>query len=330
MDKLNKIGISALAGTLASFAVAQAGEVSVSGSAEVTYTHQDTDEVTGNPLGSNKNISFAGSGELDNGNSFKIYHAMTDAMSGLSSSSLSVGMGSMGTIAYDSGTGGYGLNAIDNVVPTAWEEADHGLTTGMRDVGAVGTKSTLHWVYSEMDGINFQASYNPRVGSGHAGDGATSAGAKGAGWDFAIKADSSAVGVDGLAVGFGMGEVDNGAGSNVDEEEWTAYATYAVGGFSIGYQHTVNDNGGSNTEHVTDVYGIAFNVNDQFSIGYQYGETEYDNVSSTDVTAEFKGYQMAYTMGPLKIAAVDNEGENHNGTSGTNDAHKEISVSMAF
>ena len=57
MDKLRKIGLSALAGTLASFS-ASAGEMSVSGSAEVTWSQQDNDEVTGNPLGSNKNLTF--------------------------------------------------------------------------------------------------------------------------------------------------------------------------------------------------------------------------------------------------------------------------------
>lgn len=67
MNKLKKIGITALAGTLASLSAAQAGSMSVSGSAEVSYVQRDSDEITGNPIGMNKNISFAGSGELDNG-----------------------------------------------------------------------------------------------------------------------------------------------------------------------------------------------------------------------------------------------------------------------
>ena len=44
-------------------------------------------------------------------------------------------MGGIATLAYDSGTGGYGANAVDNIVPTAWEEIDYGLSTGITDVG---------------------------------------------------------------------------------------------------------------------------------------------------------------------------------------------------
>ena len=49
MNKFKKVGISALAGSLAAFS-AQAVEMSVSGSAKVTYYNNNTDEVTGNPL----------------------------------------------------------------------------------------------------------------------------------------------------------------------------------------------------------------------------------------------------------------------------------------
>ena len=42
MDNLKKIGITALAGTLASVSAAQAGSMSVSGTAELTYTQLDS------------------------------------------------------------------------------------------------------------------------------------------------------------------------------------------------------------------------------------------------------------------------------------------------
>ena len=53
MNKLKKIGFSALAGSLASLSV-QAGEMAVSGSAEVSYVQKDNTEMTGNPIGLNK------------------------------------------------------------------------------------------------------------------------------------------------------------------------------------------------------------------------------------------------------------------------------------
>ena len=127
MNRLKNIGISALAGTLVSLSAAQAGGGSVSGSYELSYTNLDHDEVTGAKLGVNKNISFGASGDVSDGGgvTWASTVAMSDSM-GLSSASMNINMGGIATLAYDSGTGGYGANAVDNVVPTAWEEIDYG------------------------------------------------------------------------------------------------------------------------------------------------------------------------------------------------------------
>ena len=66
MNKLNKIGISALCGSLAAILAANAGELTVTGGADVTWTSL-SGQVTGNPLGIGSNFGFSGSGELDNG-----------------------------------------------------------------------------------------------------------------------------------------------------------------------------------------------------------------------------------------------------------------------
>ena len=91
MDKLKKVGLSALAGTLATLSAAQAGSMSVSGTAEVSYVQRDSDEVTGNTIGMSKDITFNGSGELDNGWTVSVMHELTDAAA-WASSSLSIGM----------------------------------------------------------------------------------------------------------------------------------------------------------------------------------------------------------------------------------------------
>ena len=65
MDTMKKLGLTALAGSLVATS-AYAGEMSVSGSAKVTYTSQDEKEVTGNGFSSGKGLTFSGSGDLDN------------------------------------------------------------------------------------------------------------------------------------------------------------------------------------------------------------------------------------------------------------------------
>ena len=330
MNKMKKIGLSALAGTLASLSET-AGEMSVSGTAELTYVQRNSDEVTGNPLGQKKNVSFAGSGELDNGWTVSILHVMNDAMSGMSSSSMTVGMGALGSISYDSGTGGYGLNAIDNKVPIAFEEADYGMATGIIDAGSVvSSTGSLHWKTPEvMPGLAMQVGYTPRNGQAAVADGG-SGGEGGDGRGYEFTATFSPEMVPGLSVGGGFGEVEDGGTTHgKDREEQTLYATYAFGPLSVGYQWTEDDDNGS-TVYTSDVYGASFNVNDVFSVSYQYGESEYDNSSGADVTAEFEGISAAYNIGPMAIKFTHNEGKSIGGTSGVNDENRELNLSMSF
>jgi len=179
MNKLKNIGISALAGTLVSLSAAQAGGVSVSGAMELSYTMLDHDEVTGNPLGMKKNISFGGSGDLSDGGGVTWAYGvgMTDAF-GLSSATMSINMGGIATLTYDSGGGGTGANAVDNITPTAWEEVDYGFATGISDVGAVSASNgvvTLG-IKAPGAGTGFSVSYASRMGAGHQSDGATGTG----------------------------------------------------------------------------------------------------------------------------------------------------------
>jgi len=332
MNRLKKIGLSALAGTLASLS-AHAGEMSVSGTAELSYVQRHSNETTGNPLGQKKNISFAGSGELDNGWTVSILHVMNDTFTGQSSSSMSIGIGALGSLHIDSATGGYGLNAIDNVVPIAFEEADYGMATGMVDVGTVvGKQSSIHWKVPQiMDGLALQIGYQPRGGASAIADGGSGGDAGSAAFTngHSITADYSAAMLPGLRVGGGWGQnEDGGTAVGKDREEQTYFATYAFGPLSVGYQWSEDDDAGT-TIYTTDVYGASFNVNDVFSISYQYGETEYDK-TGTDVTAEFEGISAAYNVGPMAIKFTHNEGKNVGGTSGTNDENRELNLSMAF
>jgi len=179
MNKLKNIGITALAGTLVSLSAAEAGGVSVTGSWELSYTNLNHSKVTGNKLGVNKNITFGASGDLSDGGgvTWGSTVAASDSL-GLSSASLAINMGGIATLAYDSGTGGYGANAVDNIVPTAWEEIDYGLSTGISDLGAVSaTKGSVHFsVKAPGSGTGFSISYAPRMGTSHISDGATDGG----------------------------------------------------------------------------------------------------------------------------------------------------------
>ena len=326
MNNLRKIGVTALAGTLASISAAQAGELAVTGSAALTYVQKDTTEMTGNPIGMSKDITFKGSGELDNGWTVSVMHDLTDAAA-WASSSISIGMGSLGTIIVDQGTGADFGSALDNVVPQAFEEADAGMDTGMKlSGGAITPNGSITYKFPVFSGLQLGGSYQPRSGAAANADGGTSEGAGKAGWEYA--ADWSPEMVPGLRVGGVIGTCEDCNAGSKDTDEETIFATYVYGPLSIGYQQAEVDNGTKSYD--TDVYGVSFNVNDALSVSYQYGET---SGYAGGITAEFEGISAAYNIGPMAIKFTDNSGSNVNGaTSGDamDDDNRELNLSMSF
>ena len=162
MNKLTKIGVSALCGSLASVAAANAGSMDVTGGASATYTSL-SDTVVGNPLGMTTALTFTGNGELDNGSTFSVTIAHTNKAA-YSGSAIALTTPTLGTFTYDEG-GGTGIDRFDDMMPTAWEETTGtGLSTGLRSVSGVGGVTDLEWNVGIglPEGMNVYGSFAPR------------------------------------------------------------------------------------------------------------------------------------------------------------------------
>ena len=339
MDNFKKVGLTALAGSLAAVS-AHAAEMSVSGATVLTYTSEDDTEVTGNPMGMKTNIGFTASGDV-NGYTVSYMNTSMDKFAGQSSARLSIDMGDMGLIAYDAGSGS-GLATIDDKTPTAAEEIWDGLDGGGASatsvgglVGAAGNSGVINYVKS-MGGATLNAA--ARKGSGTANsDGASSANGQSA-WDFALTASGDSMGVDGLSFGFGYGEAQAGsqsnlAGVNGDDTHITGFANYAYGPVTFGYQKSEIQRASNGAiGEVTDAWGLAYNVNDDLSVSYGERTVTYDKTgtAAVDVDEEGEGIAIAYTMGSMKIAGNRNEVTGNGGTTGTDDSMTEIALSFAF
>ena len=163
MNKLTKIGVSALCGSLAAISAAKAGELSVSGGANMTHTKLGYGE-TGNPLGMASSMTFTGTGELDNGSTVTINIAHNDKNT-YSASDVSIATPSMGTFTYDEG-GGTGIDRFDDKMPTAWEETNGtGVAAGFTTVSGVGGGTDIEWAMpADMlpDGVSAYISFSPK------------------------------------------------------------------------------------------------------------------------------------------------------------------------
>ena len=335
MNNIKKIGLTALAGSLATFSV-NAAEMAVNGATMLTYTSEDSTETTGNPIGMKTNIGFSASGEV-NGYTVSYFSTMSDGMSSMSSNRLSIDMGDIGTISYDNASGS-GLATIDDKTPSAAEEIWDGLgATGATVGGLVGYGSTgvINYV-NTFSGVTLNAAM--RRGSATAnGDGASSGSGEGSFMDAAITGSGDDFGVEGVAWGLGYGEQEAGQqktinGDEGDTTDFTAFVNYTYGPVSVGYQQSAEDAGGEGgTNQYSQRWGIAFNVNENLAISYGEAETQYDG-PGTDVTEDIDGIAVSYTMGSMKIAGNRNEGSNIAGTTGVGgqDAMTEIALSFAF
>ena len=336
MDNLKKVGLTALAGSLAAVS-ANAAEMSVSGATLLTYTSEDATETTGNPFGMKTNLGFTASGDV-NGMTVSYMQTSIDQFAGMSSARLSIDMGDLGVLAFDQGSGS-GLATIDDKTPTAaeeiWDGID-GLTVGGL-VGAAGSSGVFNYIKS-MGGVTFNGAL--RRGSGtKLADGASS-GAGGGAWDFALTGSGEMLGVDGLAWGAGYGKVDRGDHANDvngvtpdDDEHLTAFINYSFGPVTFGFQQSEITSGIAGTaSEQTDAFGIALNVNDNLSVSYGEREVEFGHDSATHVTEDGEGIAVAYTMGSMKIAGNRNEVSNNGGSTGAanTDEMTEIAVSFAF
>jgi outer membrane protein OmpU len=325
MNNFKKVGLTALAGSLAAIS-AHAAEMTVSGASVLTYTSKDSTEVTGNPFGMKTNLGFTASGEV-NGYTVSYMQTSADQFAGMSSARLSIDMGDMGTLAFDQGSGS-GLGTIDDKTPTAAEEIWDGLdgaTTGGL-VGAAGASGTWNYVQT-INGIKFNGAARKGSATKNA-DGASSGAGQGA-WDFALTTDGSMVGVDGLAMGAGYGEQE--VANTGDDEHMTVFANYSAGPVTFGYQISEIDKAGTSAvDEDVNAWGLAFNVNENLSISYGEREVEYKNPSATNVTEEGEGVAVAYTVGSIKIAGNINEVNHNDNSQNSKDSMTEIAVSFAF
>ena len=332
MNNFKKVGLTALAGSLAAIS-ANAAEMTVSGATLLTYTSEDSTESTGNPFGMKTNLGFTASGEV-NGYTVSYMQTSKDQFAGMSSARLSVDMGDLGTLAFDQGSGS-GLGTIDDKTPTAAEEIWDGIdatSAGAKGlVGAAGASGVFNYIKS-YNGVNLNAA--ARKGSGTKNSDGGSSGAGQSAWDFALTAGDDVTQVAGLSIGAGYGEASNGESHGMrDTEHYTAFTNYSYGPVTVGIQASRIDNPSDfgATDQSTRAAGVAFNVNDSLSVSYGERTVDFSDLSSgPSVEEEGKGYAVAYTMGSIKIAGNRNEVVNNDGTSKDNDEMTEIAVSFAF
>jgi outer membrane protein OmpU len=321
MTNLKKVGLTALAGTLASITAVQAADVSLSGVARMQYNTQSletstaTEARTTDAFDQNTSITFSASGEMDNGMnaSWKHTHSGTAVFSSL----VTLDMGDMGKLYMDQGNAGrQGITTIQDKVPNAGEQvwddtgsaaANHG--TVAQGVANVGAGNTLGYsVTSGMMTLSAGLSYNN-------------------GSQESVAVTIADIGGSGLTVGAGAA-VSQNVDLTTEDDVDTVFATYTMGSITVGAQSTSVDAETASQDIKRKSYGVSMAVNENFSISYGVSDTEFDESGLVD--EENSGMSASFTTGGMTIGLVHNSKDNEGGTSATDREGTELKLTLAF
>ena len=325
---------------LFSVSTANAGELSVTGSMEVTY-QSEVDRTTGNPLGMDRELKFSGSTELDNGITVSVMQDTDDNLT-YGNSKITFG-GVAGLVDIYVGTDGSELDAIDDITPNAYEEAN-ALSGTYKDVGGLANEMGIGVKFEVPFLGTVKSQYVPKADGTKNADNNASAntGMKGSGTEIVLVTPLGGLPVvgdvlDGFTITAGYAEEELATVANTtDRHEYTAALTGSVGNFKFGYQREVIDEGQTVALTDADFYkvesiGLAYAINDALSISYNMMEQEQHNIDAdSSFTQDTDAISIGYTVGGMTIGFQDASTDNANMVKNAKDDTRTIGISVAF
>ena len=331
---------------LFAISTANAGELTVTGNMEATY-HTQGNATTGNPIGMDRELKFAGSTELDNGITVSVMQDTGDSLTYGNSQIMFGGVAGMFDVYV--GSDSDPVDAIDDITPSAYEEAN-GSGSGTytsNDIGDKAGQMGIGFKYNVpyLGALNYKYYYKPdgvKVGDNAASGEVDGSQTTGSAYSASLKTNMGElpfVGafLDGATLTTGVAETDHSQVANVDSAfDVTAAVTYGIGNFSLGVQKKVHNEGESATDATVDAVwykdtaiGIAYAVNDNLSISYNtYESQKHNNTGAPD--QETKAINIGYTMGGMTIGFQDAQTDNDNYTADSTDDTRTIGISVAF
>jgi len=350
MNKLTKVGCSALCGSLAAISAANAGDLTVTGGADMTWINKSS-TTTGNPLGIGSNTNIKGSGELDNGWTYSLTIANANAQA-FSAANVNLDMGGLGKLNFNQGNSGNGIAAIDDKMPTAWEESwGNGLSTGVRlPLGSAASQNIMYTTPTIL-GITLTGTWAPEYGVSDTGDKttATTEDTNKSSYDGTININPSLgteifSGLNIFAGGSSIGGEVKGA--NDDKYQVVGGVTYDIGPLSLGYQVSgdytgVDDNEGDvgvTNLYKANAFGVAFNVNDSLSVSYGewnaikagHSDSTFNPDTRENRTITVESIQVAYSVGGASVRLAETSVDNAAWVVGDNQEATVISLGLAF
>ena len=337
MNNYKKIGLTALAASLVSVS-AHAGAVTVAGGASIGVEGFSGEaQNAGKAYTMGNQLTFAGSGELDNGLTVSISFVLdqgddsstassVNGSAPFDSHSISISSDTMGTLKFSGEGGTTAANNIDkSAAGDIWDKFD-ALSTASKQVsksGAVGDSVTATagnngFMYTSpevMDGLTLVGSYAPQ---------ASTAETRASGTGFGV----NYTGVEGLTLKFAKADIVNSTKA-LSGEQTVMYASYAYGPVTVSYSNFEGDLDTADKDYELTSMAVSYTISDELSVTYGTEDAEQEGATAD---AEYETLSLSYVTGGMTISAGMHEAENANfGTASNQDIEKwTLGASFAF
>jgi hypothetical protein len=344
------------------FGSANAGELSVSGTAKATY-NIETGANKGKGLGITNELNFTASGETDAGYTWSYSMELDPGATQVTGDTDTEGSQSAQnddtqlTLTTPYGTVGVfisegGLDVEDAASQSAYSRpTDMGGSDGVVDNFTIDAYNNMQY-HTPGDlipfGGSFKIAYAPDLdtyGSGN-NSGVTKAEGEAAfvgrsATEMQVSFDAIPM-ADGLKIGASYFDFDKQGDEGKKDQEAESgayYATYAIGNVSLGYSKAhkallVDDDANTGVEYYDQTnQSIAYAVNDDLTISYEVEKSEANYVLDSTAAVEQKstGVQLAYNMGGMTLAIARNSHDNPSYSTTAADLDQTlIAVTMAF
>ena len=325
MNKLTKIGASALAGSLMALS-ANALEVSLSGGASVGI--YQSNQTKGSGYFMNDSINFTVSGETEGGLTITSKLELDggyaqSASNPYDDSSISIA-NEMGTLTFAKHGGSSVMSGWDDKVPTAYEEpwalVAHPTSTAAGSAVQLinGIAGNNLWRYDSpsFNGVSVHAAYQQAAQTGSVSSYN----------DFGIQIAPEMV--EGLTIGYAMGTVQEDV--TIENDESTLWINYVYGPVTLGYQMSEVDGQTTTQDDESHGYGLSYAVSENMSVSYGVHVLDLGSATASGTDQESSGFSISYTMGGATIAGGWNQVDNVAGIAAIDGDGYELGVAFAF
>jgi outer membrane protein OmpU len=271
-------------------------------------------------------LTFSGSGELDNGLTVSLSFVQDNAEQTFDSHSLTISSDTMGTLKFNGEGGTTAANNIDKTAAGDIWDAFDGLTNASGQVGnsmattdsvtaTAGDNSFIYTSPEVMDGLTLVGSYAPQASGAE-----TRASGTGIGINY--------TGVEGLTINYAQADIVNSTKA-LSGESTVMKFSYAYGPLTVSMSEMEGDLDTADKDYEISSAAVSYTVSDELSVTYGIEEASQQGAT---VDSEYEKLSLSYVTGGMTISAAMMEAENAAfGTASNQDFEKwTLGASFAF